>query len=98
MLAALLLAGCDYQEETWIDFTDLTQITDGGFKVYSQKVDNLEKDGIPTHYIEELNDRETAVKNVIIIPLEVIVRNISAGHFSSRYGVEEGIVFEEPIV
>ena len=58
----------------------------------------LEKDGIPTHYIEELNDRETAVKNVSIIPLEVIVRNISAGHFSSRYGVEEGIVFEEPII
>ena len=47
MLAALMLAGCDYQEEFWIDFTDLSQITDGGFKVISQKVDNLEKDGIP---------------------------------------------------
>ena len=58
----------------------------------------LEKHGISTHYVEELNDRETAVKKVSIVPLEVIVRNISAGHFSSRYGVEEGIVFEEPIV
>ena len=54
--------------------------------------------GIPTHYLEELNERETAVRKVDIVPLEVIVRNISAGHFSSRYGVEEGLVFSEPIV
>ena len=53
---------------------------------------------IPTHYVQELNDRETAVKKVRIVPLEVIVRNLSAGHFSSRYGVEEGLVFDEPIV
>ena len=58
----------------------------------------LEEEGIPTHLVEELNERETAVKRVTIIPLEVIVRNISAGHFASRYGVEEGIVFEEPVV
>ncbi|MBR0159807.1 MAG: phosphoribosylaminoimidazolesuccinocarboxamide synthase [Oscillospiraceae bacterium] len=58
----------------------------------------LEKEGIPTHYVEELNDRETVVKKVSIVPLEVIVRNISAGHFASRYGVEEGIVFDEPVV
>ena len=56
----------------------------------------LEKDGIPTHYVEELNDRETVVKKVEIVPLEVIIRNISAGSFAKRYGVEEGIVFEEP--
>ena len=58
----------------------------------------LEENGIPTHFLEELNDRETAVKKVAIVPLEVIVRNISAGHFASRYGVEEGILFEEPVV
>lgn len=58
----------------------------------------LEEQGIPTHFVEELNDRETVVKKVSIVPLEVIVRNISAGHFASRYGVEEGIVFDEPVV
>lgn len=56
----------------------------------------LEKNGIPTHFVEELNDRETVVKKVEIVPLEVIIRNISAGHFASRYGVEEGIEFDEP--
>ena len=56
----------------------------------------LEKEGIPTHFVEELNDRETVVKRVSIVPLEVIVRNVSAGHFAQRYGVEEGIVFDEP--
>lgn len=56
----------------------------------------LEEKSVPTHYVEELNDRETAVKKVSIVPLEVIVRNISAGSFAKRYGVEEGIVFDEP--
>lgn len=56
----------------------------------------LEKEGIPTHYVEQLSDRETIVKKVSIVPLEVIVRNISAGSFAKRYGVQEGIVFEEP--
>ena len=50
----------------------------------------LEKEGVPTHFVKELSDRETVVKKVTIVPLEVIVRNIAAGHFSSRYGVEEG--------
>ena len=58
----------------------------------------LAKRGIPTHYVQELNDRETAVKKVRIVPLEVIIRNLSAGHVASRYGVEEGLVFDEPIV
>ncbi|MBP5744554.1 MAG: phosphoribosylaminoimidazolesuccinocarboxamide synthase [Oscillospiraceae bacterium] len=58
----------------------------------------LEECGIPTHFLRELSDRETAVKKVCIVPLEVIVRNISAGHFASRYGVDEGLVFEEPVV
>ncbi len=58
----------------------------------------LEKAGIPTHFVEELGDRETLVKKVSIVPLEVIVRNIAAGSFSKRYGVEEGFVFETPTI
>jgi len=50
----------------------------------------LEKQGIPTHYVEELSDRETAVKKVEIVPLEVIVRNVAAGSFSKKLGIEEG--------
>lgn len=56
----------------------------------------LEQKGVPTHYIEQISDRETIVKAVKILPLEVIMRNISAGSFAKRYGVEEGIVFDEP--
>ena len=58
----------------------------------------LEKHGVPTHFVEELNDRETVVKKVSIVPLEVIIRNISAGSFAKRYGVNEGIVFSEPTI
>ena len=58
----------------------------------------LEKVGVPTHFVQELSERETAVKKVSIVPLEVIVRNISAGHFASNYGVKEGIVFDEPTI
>ena len=58
----------------------------------------LEKEGVPTHFVEELNDRETVVKKVSIVPLEVIIRNISAGSFAKRFGVEEGIVFDEPTI
>jgi phosphoribosylaminoimidazole-succinocarboxamide synthase len=56
----------------------------------------LSSTGVPTHYIEELSDRETAVKAVKIVPLEVIVRNIAAGSFSKRFGVKEGTVFRKP--
>ena len=58
----------------------------------------LEKNGVKTHFVEELSDTDTVVKKVSIVPLEVIIRNISAGHFASRYGVEEGIVFDEPTI
>ena len=58
----------------------------------------MEKAGIPTHFVQELSERETLVKKVSIVPLEVIIRNISAGHFASRYGVDEGIVFEQPTI
>ncbi len=58
----------------------------------------LEKNGVNTHFVEELSERETVVKKVSIVPLEVIIRNISAGSFAKRYGVEEGIVFDEPTI
>ena len=58
----------------------------------------LEAAGVPTHLVEELSDRETAVKKVSIVPLEVIIRNISAGSFAKHYGVEEGIVFDSPTI
>ena len=58
----------------------------------------MEKAGIPTHFVKELSERDTLVRKVSIVPLEVIIRNRSAGHFASRYGVEEGIVFPEPTI
>ena len=58
----------------------------------------LEQQGVPTHFVEQLSERETLVKKVSIVPLEVIIRNVSAGHFAQRYGVEEGIVFDEPTI
>ena len=58
----------------------------------------MEKAGIPTHFVKELSERDTLVRRVSIVPLEVIIRNLSAGHFASRYGVEEGIVFPEPTI
>lgn len=58
----------------------------------------LEQQGVPTHFVEQLSERETLVKKVSIVPLEVIIRNISAGSFAKRYGVEEGIVFSEPTI
>ena len=58
----------------------------------------LEREGIPTHFLEELSDRDTLVRRVKIVPLEVIVRNISAGSFCKRYGFPEGVVFPSPTV
>jgi phosphoribosylaminoimidazole-succinocarboxamide synthase len=59
-------------------------------KMSNYLMQELEKVGVPTHFVEELNDRETVVKKVSIVPLEVIIRNIAAGSFSKRFGVEEG--------
>ena len=56
----------------------------------------LEKEGVPTHLIEEISDRETVVKKVEIVPLEVIVRNVAAGSFSKKLGIEEGTPFKQP--
>ena len=58
----------------------------------------LEQQGVPTHFVEQLSERETLVKKVSIVPLEVIIRNISAGSFAKRFGVEEGIVFDAPTI
>ena len=58
----------------------------------------LSENGIETHYVKTLNDRETLVKAVEIVPLEVIVRNVAAGSFSKRLGVEEGQIFEQPTI
>ena len=58
----------------------------------------LEKAGVPTHYVEELSDRETLVKKVSIVPLEVIIRNIAAGSMSKRLGIEEGTQLKCPVI
>ena len=65
-------------------------------KMSNQIMQQLEKAGIPTHYIEQLSDRETLVKRVEIVPLEVIVRNVTAGSFAKRFGVEEGLQLKNP--
>ena len=84
-------------------FNGLKKGTITGKGVINNKMSNflmqmLEKNGIPTHFVEEINERDTVVKKVSIVPLEVIIRNISAGSFSKKYGVEEGIVFDEPTI
>lgn len=84
-------------------FNGLKKGTITGKGVINNRVTNfmmqkLEGEGIPTHFVEELNDRDTLVKKVQIVPLEVIIRNISAGSFAKRFGVEEGIVFENPTI
>lgn len=56
----------------------------------------LEENGVPTHFVRQLSARETLVKKVDIVPLEVIVRNVAAGSFSKRLGVPEGTVFNAP--
>ena len=58
----------------------------------------IQENGVPTHFIQELNDRETAVRRVEIVPLEVIVRNVAAGSFSKRLGVLEGQELAEPTI
>ena len=84
-------------------FNGLKKGTIAGKGVVNNKMSNflmsiLEKKGVPTHFVEQLSDRETVVKKVSIVPLEVIIRNISAGSFAKRYGVEEGILFEQPTI
>ena len=84
----------DYKDDATA-FNGLKKGTIAGKGVINNKMSNMmfrimEQHGIPTHYVEELSDRETAVKKVKIVPLEVIIRNTAAGSFSKRYGVPEG--------
>ena len=84
-------------------FNGLKKGTIAGKGVINNQMSNrlmakLEKSGVPTHFVRELSERETLVKKVSIVPLEVIVRNIAAGSFSKRYGVPEGVVFEQPTI
>ena len=84
-------------------FNGIKKGTISGKGVINNQMSNLlmqkiEKSGVPTHFVEELSERETLVKKVSIVPLEVIVRNIAAGSFSKRYGVPEGKVFKKPTV
>ena len=92
----------DYKDDATA-FNGLKKGTIAGKGVINNRVTNymmqmLEKNGVPTHFVEEISDSETVVKKVQIVPLEVIIRNISAGSFSKRYGVDEGIVFEQPTI
>ena len=92
----------DYKDDATA-FNGLKKGTIAGKGVVNNKVSNhffrlLEKEGIPTHYVEQLSDRETAVKRVQILPVEVIVRNRAAGSFSKRMGVEEGTSLACPIL
>ncbi len=84
-------------------FNGLKKGTISGKGIVNNRMSNylmslMEKEGIPTHFVEELNDRETLVKKVSIVPLEVIVRNVAAGSFSKRLGVEEGTALLCPVL
>ncbi|MBR1532994.1 MAG: phosphoribosylaminoimidazolesuccinocarboxamide synthase [Ruminococcus sp.] len=92
----------DYKDDATA-FNGLKKGTITGKGVINNKMSNLlmqklEEAGIPTHFVEELSDRETLVKKVDIVPLEVIIRNIAAGSFSKNYGVKEGTPFENPTI
>lgn len=92
----------DYKDDATA-FNGLKKGTIAGKGVINNRMSNyvfkvLEEQGVPTHLVEELSDRETAVKKVEIVPLEVIIRNIAAGSFSKRLGVPEGTPFKEPTI
>lgn len=90
----------DYKDDATA-FNGLKKGTIVGKGVINNRMTNhifklLEKEGVPTHFIEELSERETAVKKVEIVPLEVIVRNVAAGSFSKKLGIEEGAKLQAP--
>ncbi len=92
----------DYKDDATA-FNGLKKGTIVGKGVINNKMTNkimqvMETKGVPTHYVEQLSDRETAVKRVEIVPLEVIIRNVAAGSFSKRLGVPEGTQFTEPTI
>ncbi|HBE14052.1 MAG TPA: phosphoribosylaminoimidazolesuccinocarboxamide synthase [Clostridiales bacterium] len=84
-------------------FNGLKKGTISGKGAINNRVTNhlmrlMEQNGIPTHFVEELNDRETLVKKVVIVPLEVIVRNIAAGSLAKRLGLEEGVKMKRTVL
>jgi phosphoribosylaminoimidazole-succinocarboxamide synthase len=84
-------------------FNGLKKGTIAGKGVINNKMSNmmmqmLEKKGIPTHFVEQIDDRNTVVKKVQIVPLEVIIRNVAAGSFSKKYGVPEGTQLANPTI
>ena len=90
----------DYKDDATA-FNGEKKGTIAGKGVINNKMTNymfklLEKEGVPTHLIEEISDRETIVKKVEIVPLEVIVRNVAAGSFSKKLGIEEGTPLKQP--
>lgn len=90
----------DYKDDATA-FNGLKKGTIAGKGVINNRMTNylfamLEKEGVPTHLVEELSDRETAVKKVEIVPLEVIIRNVAAGSFSKKLGIEEGTKLMAP--
>ena len=92
----------DYKDDATA-FNGLKKGTIGGKGVINNKVTNylmklLEENGIPTHFVEELSDRETLVKRVKIIPLEVIIRNTAAGSLAKRLGLEEGTKMKKTVI
>ena len=92
----------DYKDDATA-FNGLKKGTIVGKGVVNNKMSNylmqlLEKHGVPTHFVEELSDRETAVKKVTIVPLEVIIRNRAAGSICKRLGLEEGMDFTQPSI
>ena len=92
----------DYKDDATA-FNGLKKGTIGGKGVINNKVTNylmklLEENGIPTHFVEEISDRETLVKRVKIIPLEVIIRNTAAGSLAKRLGLEEGTKMKKTVI
>jgi len=92
----------DYKDDATA-FNGLKKGTIKGKGVINNRVTNLlmkmlEENGIPTHFVEEISERETIVKKVTIVPLEVIVRNIAAGSMSKRLGIPEGTALACPVL
>lgn len=90
----------DYKDDATA-FNGIKKGTISGKGVINNKMSNymfkqLEQAGVPTHFVEEISDRETIVKKVEIVPLEVIVRNVAAGSFSKKLGIEEGTPLKQP--
>ena len=92
-----------YYKDDATAFNGLKKGTISGKGAINNRVTNhlmklIEKSGIPTHFVEELSERETVVKRVSIIPLEVIVRNVAAGSLAKRLGIEEGTIMKRTVL